>query len=346
MSAHSKLKITSYLLTAVLTGLFPGVNMASEPAVTVTALNYVHAATAGKLDKIIALSGGLNKWRHNRMPTPLDQQRVSRMNRDTLYSSAVIDISEGASFWLPDAGERYMSAAVVNEDHYINKIFHGAGEHILSVAEFDTPYVLVTVRTLVNAADPKDIKQANDLQDMMVIKSRSAKPYIAPNYDKESYQATEKLLLELARGLPDAKFTYGSKMHVDKVRHLLASAYGWGGLPESEAVYTNVQPNLPVGAYSLTVKDVPVDGFWSISMYNKDGFFEKNEYDSYSINNLTASPNPDGSYTIGFGSDPNSKNFLPITEGWNYVVRMYRPRMAIIDGSWSFPGIVAVSLQE
>ena len=46
---------------------------------------------------------------------------------------------------------------------------------------------------------------------------------------------------------------------------------------------------------------VPVDGFWSISVYNEKGFFEKNDLASYSMNSLTAKPGPDGSYTIQFG---------------------------------------------
>lgn len=338
-------KVVHCLLITAVTGLFSGLNIASEPAVTVNVLNFVQAATAGKFDKISRLSGGVNQWQHNRAPTPLDQQRVTRMNRDTLYSSAVIDISEGASFWLPAAGERYLSATVINEDHYINKIFHGPGEHRLTLEEFDTPYVLLTVRILVNAADPADINKANDLQDLLVIKSGSAKPYRAHAYDQASYQVTEDLLRQLARGLPNAQRTYGSQQHVDQVRHLLGSAYGWGGLPESESIYINVQPKLPVGSYSLTVRDVPVDGFWSISMYNKDGFFERNDYGSYSVNNLTAISNADGSYTVNFGGDPASKNFLPITEGWNYVVRLYRPSAEIVDGSWSFPAITPVPLK-
>ena len=28
---------------------------------------------------------------------------------------------------------------------------------------------------------------------------------------------------------------------------------------------------------------------------------------------------------------------LPIMEGWNYAVRLYRPRPEILDGSWKFP---------
>jgi hypothetical protein len=28
---------------------------------------------------------------------------------------------------------------------------------------------------------------------------------------------------------------------------------------------------------------------------------------------------------------------LPITPGWNYIVRLYRPRKEVLDGSWTFP---------
>ena len=56
-------------------------------------------------------------------------------------------------------------------------------------------------------------------------------------------------------------------------------------------------------AYRLTVKDVPVDGFWSVSVYNKEGYFEKNARNAYTVNNVTAKPNADGSVTIQFGGD-------------------------------------------
>ena len=47
--------------------------------------------------------------------------------------------------------------------------------------------------------------------------------------------------------------------------------------------------------------DVPVDGFWSASVYNRDGCFGKNEFESYGLNDVTAEPNKDGSFTVNFG---------------------------------------------
>ena len=127
---------------------------------------------------------------------------------------------------------------------------------------------------------------------------------------------------------------------VDPIQHLLFTAAGWGGNPREAAVYTSVIPKSTDGktVHRLTVRDVPVDGFWSISVYNAKGFFEKNELDSYSLNNLTAKPNRDGSFTIQFGGcTAETVNCLVTPPGWSYVVRQYRPRRPILDGTWQFP---------
>jgi hypothetical protein len=135
------------------------------------------------------------------------------------------------------------------------------------------------------------------------------------------------------------------RSEVDPILHLLFTAAGWGGNPREAAVYTFVAPEARDGAtaYRLDVRDVPVDGFWSISVYNADGFFERNDLDSYSLNNLTAVPNADGSYTIQFGGCTRaSVNCLVTPPGWTYVVRMYRPREPVLSGAWQFPEAVPV----
>ena len=117
---------------------------------------------------------------------------------------------------------------------------------------------------------------------------------------------------------------------------------GWAGvvLVVVAAIYLIGQPRNSDGTQveKLTVKDVPVDGFWSISVYDPQGFFQKNELDRYSLNNLTARQELDGSYTVRFGGcGPDTANCLPIMPGWNYTVRLYRPRAQILSGGWQFP---------
>jgi hypothetical protein len=81
-----------------------------------------------------------------------------------------------------------------------------------------------------------------------------------------------------------------------------------------------------------------VDGFWSISVYNAEGYFEPNDRGAYSVNDITATHNDDGSVTVRFGGDGDpERNSLPITDGWNYLVRLYRPRPEILTGAWTFP---------
>lgn len=66
--------------------------------------------------------------------------------------------------------------------------------------------------------------------------------------------------------------------------------------------------------------------------------YEKNPYEAYTLNNITAAKDPDGSITIRVGGcDGKRPNCLPIMKGWNYMVRLYRPRAEILDGTWKFP---------
>ena len=148
-------------------------------------------------------------------------------------------------------------------------------------------------------------------------------------------------MLDLAAEQSSFERSFGRKEDVDQVHHLIGTAAGWGGLPDTEATYVGFAPRLPVGEYELTVPgDVPVDGFWSISVYNAEGFFEPNERGVNNINSVTAARNDDGTITVRFG-DGEAPNTLPVMDGWNYLVRLYRPRPEILDGSWRFPGIDA-----
>jgi hypothetical protein len=94
----------------------------------VNADNFALAETHRMMAGLQRDAGGVNQFSHNREPAAIDKQTVIRMNRDTLYSFAVVDISAGATLTVPDAGKRYLSVMIINEDHYINQVFHDAGK--------------------------------------------------------------------------------------------------------------------------------------------------------------------------------------------------------------------------
>ena len=225
---------------------------ASGP-VRVDAVSFVRAESDTYFDSLLATAGGLGRWHHIREPAPVDRQLVVRMNRDTLYSSVVIDVSAGADLTMPETGGRYQTAMVVDQDHYITTVYDRPGIHRLAAEESGTGWVAIAVRTLVDPADPADLAAVAALQDRLAVTARSAKPFSHPAWDPDSLAATRKPLLELARGLTSMKGAFGSRQQTDPVAHLLGTAAGWGGLPQDQALYLGVEPGLPAGHYSLTV---------------------------------------------------------------------------------------------
>jgi len=82
---------------------------------------------------------------------------------------------------------------------------------------------------------------------------------------------------------------------------------------------------------------VPVDAFWSITLYNADGFMQQNTQDAYSVNSVSGVKNDDGSITVHLGGEDDRPNNLPIMDGWNYLIRLYQPRPEVLNGTWTFP---------
>lgn len=286
-----------------------------------------------------ATQGAFGKFFHLRQPTPIDAQDVIRMNRDTLYSAGIFDLTQPVTIIKPDSAGRFQSMLVINQDHYVKMIEHGSGEFTLTQEKIGTRYVIVIFRTFIDANNPDDIKIANALQDQILTKQNNIGSFEMPNWDETSLSSIRNAINVLASTMADATGCFGDQDEVDPIHHLLGTAYGWGGNPREAAIYINLVPqhNDGITPYALTVKDVPVDGFWSITIYNEKGFMEKNELNIYSFNNITAKPNSDKSITINFGGDPNQINYMPIMKNWNYIVRLYQPQKAILNGTWTFP---------
>jgi len=330
--------MTRLILAACFAAL-AGQSMAAEP---VTVDNFQVAESDLYFGSAIKDAGGLGKFHHRREPMQIDHQAVIRANRDTLYSAAVFDLNAGpVTVTLPDAGSRFRSLQVINEEHYVvGKVEYAAGDYNYDKEKAGTRYVLIGIRTLVDPNDASDLEKVHALQDAIKATQASPGTFDVPNWDQESQKKVRDALLTLGSTIPDFKGAFGTKEAVDPVRHLIGTALGWGGNPDKDATYLNVTPpnNDGTTVYRLNVKDVPVDGFWSVSLYNAEGYYEKNEFNAYSVNNITATKGDGGEVDIQFGGcDGKIANCLPIMKGWNYTVRLYRPRAEILDGSWKFP---------
>jgi len=310
--------------------------------IPVTVDNFVRAETDLYFGGLVKDSGGsLGTFNHRREVASVDHQTVIRLNRDTMYSSALVDLDAGpVTITLPDTGKRFRSMQVISQDHYVPMVVYDAGNYELTRETVGTRYAAVAIRTLVDPNDPGDVQQVHALQDATRIGLKSPGKFEAPNWDPASQKKVRDALLVLATTIPDFKGAFGAEGQVDPVRRLIGTAAAWGGNPDKDATYLNVVParNDGTTVHKLTVRDVPVDAFWSISVYNAEGYYQKNDLNAYTINSITGKRGGDGAVTVQFGGcDGKIPNCIPIVKGWNYTVRLYRPRPEILDGTWSFP---------
>ena len=308
-------------------------------AIPVTVDNFPRAESDLYMGSTVK-DGGLGKFVHRRMPAEIENQTVIRLNRDTLYSAAVFDLDAGpVTITLPDAGKRFMSLQAINEDHYVPLVAYKPGPVTLTRAKVGTRYVMVGVRTLVDPNDPKDLQQAHALQDALKVGQKGPGKFEIPKWDEASQKKVRDALLVLGSTIGGFKNGFGQKGQVDPIRHLIVTAAGWGGNPDKDATYLSFTPpkNDGTTVYRLKVGAVPVDAFWSVSVYNAEGYYEKNAANAYSLNNITAKKSADGAVDIQFGGcDGKIPNCLPVMKGWNYTVRLYRPRAEILNGRWKF----------
>src|SRR5260221_5016139 len=311
------------------------------PTTLVTVENYNRAQTDVNFAGVVK-NGGFGKFRHGRELAPPAQQGIVRPNRDTLYSFANVDLDAGpVTITLPDARKRFMGMQVVNQDQYTPAAYYGAGTHTLTRKMVGTRYAIVVVRFFVDFSNDEDVRQVHALQDEVRFSQKTPGTFEVPHWDEASLKKVQAAFQQLGTTLSDTRRMFGAnEKQVDPVKHLIGSAMLWGGTPEKDTLYLPIRPARNHGdtIYRLTVKDIPVDAFWSLTVYNSEGYLHPNPYNAYALNSLTAKKGPDGAINIQFGGcNGKITNCLPITEGWNYTVRLFRPRAEILNGKWTFP---------
>lgn len=307
--------------------------------VAVTLANYKVAESDLAFSKVGRFVG-MNRFLHRPVNAfDLQNQTVVRMNRDTIYSAAVVNISEGATVTLPESDGRYVSIMVVQNDHYVDQVFSTPGEHVI---EADTEFVLVVLRIRAHDNDPEDEEKIKALQQAARITAKSTVPHVMPNYDLEQLEALRKELAAQAAAMDSYNSMQGARGTVDERMHLLGTAVGWGLLPDANARYLWYGQQDGQGCYRATYSVPPFDepGFFSITMYDADGWLFS---DRAVLNEHNLEFNEDGTFDVNFGDcGVDAKNNLPIVDGWNFVLRVYEPRSEELD-RYSLPAPLKVT---
>ena len=187
-----------------------------------------------------------------------------------------------------------------------------------------------------------------ETQDGLKVIQKSKGTFEVPNWDRQALAEMREALKVLGKYLPIRDKAFGSSIKdVDPIAHLVGSADTWGGWKPENAVYRSYVPLKNDGKtpYTLTLNNVPAaeNAFWSISVYNSEGYFQKNPQNKYVINSRKAKVDKDGTVTIHFGGDSSQVNFLPIMPEWNYMLRIYLPQKPYFDGTWNAPEAQPVS---
>jgi hypothetical protein len=317
-------------------GAEPGV----AHALQVTPDNFVRAETDMQFMTVVK-RGGFGRLTHEREFPPAGRQATAWADGDVLRSRGVFDLELGpVVVTIPPFEQRFVSIEALDEDHYTVAMFHGAGTYTFSFDNVSTRYLLLVVRISVNPSDRADLGRVHALQEGIVISRQGGGRFVIPNWDPVSQARVRVALQLLGNTVASDERTFGARGEVDPVRHLIGTATQWDRCPPRDIACLHAVPRANDGriVHRLSIGHVPVDGFWSLSVYDANGHFFTEDHGSRTINSFNAVRGADQAVVVQFGGgSPAVANCLSITRGWSYLVRLYRPRAEILGGKWRFP---------
>jgi len=102
---------TIFVFTALIVAMaiVPGFSALAADAPEVTVRNYVRAETDLQMRNYIENMDAFGRFAHVREAADVTSQDTIRLNRDTLYSWSVFDLTSPLTIGLPDTGDRYLT---------------------------------------------------------------------------------------------------------------------------------------------------------------------------------------------------------------------------------------------
>jgi hypothetical protein len=279
----------------------------------------------------------VNEWAHQDDVVNVKTQQVVRENQDVIYSSAVVDIREGATISVPKSDNYHIIQILDMQNYTVEVLYPGESAAITPDRVTYGSYVYLNMRIRKLPEEKGGLQTTHKLQRMARIEAKSAIPYASPDIvvDPATLEKVRRALVKdvyEGKAGTDTSASMGTPYDTDPQLHLYATAYGWGGLAIAHAGYVPITRNqtkiedgkaLPS---SLTFTPPEIDegrgGFWSVITYDAEGWIAR---DKASICNSEVAPNADGSCTFHFNS-PGKANNLDTPAPFVALLRVYVPR--------------------
>lgn len=328
-----------------------GSAVAQDRPVTVTKQNFAQAMTDLAMQKEVDQGGNL-AWHHHRKTMALSEQPAPLMNRDTVYSFAVLDGRGDVAITLPKNDGRYMSLHVMNHDHVTYKVFYGPGRYVIPASK-STDYFYANVRMQINDKDPEDVKKVNQYQDELKIEYLNGyqpKPFKVTHWDMKSFDKvrTQYVAQAQKQGVTGTMGTVEHPVSLEARNRGVAIATGL--LPDKDAVYLTTKHDVKMGKTYKATYQVPdlVDpklGFYSVTVYGDDQYLKTDK--GSTISNSEIKLNPDGKtfdiYFVpesefGKGQHPNEL-IIPTAPFWT-ALRVYMPGESVVKGKYKVPKLL------
>lgn len=291
--------------------------------------------------------GATNTFYHHRKPMELDKQPAVLMNRDTLYSFAIIDSSHGATVTLPEGDGRYMSLHVMQHDHVTDDVYYGGGEYTID-PDTVTQFLVLNIRTQVNPNDPDDVAAANAIQDQYQVTfpdGYSPKAFQVIDWDEAQLKALVEHYSEIAdsRGVSNTMAPRGTLPQEDIN---VGAAVATGLLPDKDAWYSfNTydvdQATCYSANYPVPEMANPQLGFYSMTIYGEDMYLHTEEGSSLSNHEIELDEGGE-TFTLYYGSpetcgDDKPNLLTAPTDNWTLAFRVYMPGQSVQNNEYTLP---------
>ena len=297
-----------------------------DTPIQVNRTNYQEAETARNFNNWVA-KGASNKLIHMTDVTPSGPAPTVRMNRDTLYSVALLDTSTGTTTITLPEGDLYQSVMMVDTDAYAPQFILEPGTH--SVAT-DTKFVWIVVRTGLE----KGIDEARRMQSLLSVQGMGEDTFSSPEYDQASLAKLTRILIDESIAKDNGDLYYGNYPdQVDETRRMRSSAAGFGGMNGTN-VYKFVESMPNNVCMQSTFADPNASEFFSFTLYDTEGYL----MDGNSIiNSRDMAQNKDSTYTVSINCGETAINNIsgnPDLKTIGYAWRVYGASEAVENRTW------------